>query len=85
MHQVLGAEVIRALLIEIEERVSPDHEDERMRGRDGSRRAQRYLPVLGSIEFQLDHSHDDHLTNPGIGTPRARSSAERLLSPLGPG
>jgi len=33
MHQVLGAEIVRALLIEIEERVPPDHEYERLRGR----------------------------------------------------
>src|SRR6266705_2549679 len=84
VHEVLGAEIVRALLIEVEERVPPDHEDERLRWRDGSG-AQRGLAGLGSIEIQLDHSHEDHLTNPGIGTSRARSSAERRLPPLGPG
>ena len=74
-----GAEVVRALLIEIEEGVPPDHEDERLRGGDGSG-AQRCLPGLGSIEIQLDHSHDDHLTNPGIGTRARRSSAGASLA-----
>jgi hypothetical protein len=32
MYQVLGAEIVRTLLVEIEERVPPDHEDERLRG-----------------------------------------------------
>ncbi len=84
VHEVLGPEIIRALLIEIEEGVAPDHEDERLRGGDGSG-PQGCLPGLGSIEIQLDHSHEDHLTDPGIGTPRAGSSPPRRLPPLGPG
>jgi hypothetical protein len=55
-----------------------------LRGRYGSG-AQRGLAGLGSIEIQLDHSHEDHLTNPGIGTSRAGSSVARRLPPLGPG
>jgi hypothetical protein len=55
-----------------------------LRGGDGSG-AQGCLPGLGSIEIQLDHSHEDHLTDPGIGTPRAGSSPPRRLPPLGPG
>jgi hypothetical protein len=55
-----------------------------LRRRDGSG-TQRCLAGLGSIEIQLDHSHEDHLTDPGIGTPRAGSSPSRGLPPLGPG